>query len=132
MAAAPTLAMAMPAPIAPKPKEAEEKVWIDSSGRLVQKTDVEYQRAMDEGEVLTDNVPGYTKTIGYYNDFLLKMDSIKDRKKLAEGWGYSGKNLEVLLTNPAFLRQMAIKQAMEDYGQGGGEPSGYGKYDLNR
>jgi len=115
-----------------RPSEPEEKTWIDSSGRLVQKTDVEYGRAMEAGEVLTDNVPGYTKTITYYNDFLLKLRTDpKQMKKLAISWGYKdSKNLEAVLRDPTFLRQMAIKQAMEDYGQG--VEGDYGKYDLGR
>lgn len=115
--------------IAPKPREAEEKTWIDSSGRLVQKTDVEYDRAMDAGEVLTDNVKGYAGTIAYYSDALNKV-GLDDRKRIAKSWGYADtKDLEAVLRDPSFLRQMAIKQAMQDYGQGVEE--GYGKYDLN-
>ena len=116
-------------PIEPKPSKTKEKDWIDSSGRKVQKTDVEYQRAVDAGEVLTDNVKGYTQTITYYTENLIGAND-KLRKQIAKSWGYTvNDDLEALLRDPSFLRQMAIKQAMEDYVQGA--ETDYSPYDLN-
>lgn len=113
-----------------EPREAEEKVWIDSSGRLVQKTDIEYERAMEAGEVLTDNVKGYTQTFKDYYAALAAADD-KTKREIAENLGYKdSRDLRAILGTASFLRQMAIEQAMQDYAQGIEE--GYGKYDLSR
>lgn len=129
--------------IAPKPKEAEEKVWIDSSGRLVQKTDVEYDRAMEAGEVLTDNVKGYTQTFKDYYAALAQANE-ETKREIAKSLGYKDTgDLRAILGTASFLRQMAIEQAMQDYGKwqsrgASGEweksiPRGdYSKYDLSR
>lgn len=100
-------------PTAPTPKE---KSWIDSSGRKVQKTDVEYQRAVDVGEVLTDNVPGYTQAVNAYYEALEGADD-KKKRRLAKQLGYEDpKSLEALLGKSSYMRKMAIDQAIRDYG----------------
>jgi len=98
-----------------KPPTPKEKSWIDSSGRLVQKTASDYQQAMGAGEVLTDNVKGYTQTVNAYYEALEGADD-KKKRAIAKQLGHKDtKSLAALLDKSSFLREMAIQRAIEDY-----------------
>lgn len=96
----------------PTPKE---KTWIDSSGRLVQKTATDYGQAMSAGEVLTDNVKGYTQAVNAYYNFLVESEPSKIRAE-AKKLGYKDtKALNARLATAGFLRELAVQKAIEDY-----------------
>lgn len=98
-----------------KPPTPKEKSWIDSSGRWVQKTATDYGQAMSAGEVLTDNVKGYTQAVNAYYNFLVESEPSKIRAE-AKKLGYKDtKALNARLATAGFLRELAIQKAIEDY-----------------